>query len=1068
MKKRRKISLILVAILSLALFVQNIQAIRVVKAAEVPADEGAASLTVDPNLPGAASGNNAQAGTAQTDDDAAQKEAEEQASKEAASREAEEQASREAASREAEEQASKEAASREAEEQASKEAASREAEEQASREAASKEQASREASEAEKRRQEQEAERERQRQEALEKAAKENEEAQKKQQEDEAAKAAEELAAKKEEEASKAAEESRQEKEAVTYKLIANPGSFSFGEEPAGKDRTVYTLEITNGGSDEADFTFSYKNKTGAFTCNLSSGQTTGNAYHLTKNGVATFNVSMKNNLKAGSYKDELVFRIANEGASASPVRVSLKGSVSGATKQIKSVVVSPQNYKLTVGDKYKFTAAVKDSDGNEKGVSQDVSWEVRGARSSSTKISSDGVLSIASDESSTALVIYAFSKGSPSVYGTSNVTPQRGGFNVTVAADPKDGGSVTGGGAVVQGGSVTLTAIPDSNYAFVGWVRDGKVVSTATNYTISNVQGSFGVTARFDRRYVKVDLERNNSDGGKVSGGGRIRYGESTRITARANDGYVFTGWKEDGKIISKDASYKLKDLKEDRKIKGMFEKTSHTITLAASPAEGGSVAGGGTFAINQGTTVKATPNSGYSFVGWEVNGQIVNRNATVKIDKLEEDYKCTAIFIKTGVSTFTISAGVATTGGTISPIGKSVVTQGQNVTYTITPKAGFAVLAVAVDGIQVGPVSSYTFSNVQGDHTIAAAFLQTDAGRAKASAAGGQVQAAKVQKIEKTEANTATEDATVSIDDALSGEGGDDYVEEMEDLESIAIPTDEELGVTEEDGIYSQTAMILGVSQAEAESMAAAGNKTAVARAAFYAGALEANAENQYEPIDMNGVDYTNMTTEEIMQVSDDDIYPSYTNLTSVVENVMTTDDLMTLVEGGTENVSVSLTEMSNNDVAPADEKIMKNAVGQKPLQYFDLSMHKTVNGYTENIHELSDSMEVVIEIPDEIYKSGKKYCVLRVHDGELKVLPDLDDDPKTITFRTDRFSTYAIAQEVASTRQMVMYFTLGALIALVTGLTCVLILILNQARARRARRRARAEQRRREIQY
>jgi hypothetical protein len=183
-------------------------------------------------------------------------------------------------------------------------------------------------------------------------------------------------------------------------------------------------------------------------------------------------------------------------------------------------------------------------------------------------------------------------------------------------------------------------------------------------------------------------------------------------------------------------------------------------------------------------------------------------------------------------------------------------------------------------------------------------------------------------------------------------------------------------------------------------------------------------------------------------------------------VVEDMLSTDDMIVLVDGGNESIAVSLTRLNKEDVPPAAEKVMKkNAVGQKPLQYFDLSMLKTVNGSTENVHEIGDTMEVVIEIPDDIYKAGKTYSILRVHNGELKVLPDLDDNPKTITFRTDRFSSYAIAEEVASARQMVLWFSLGALIALLVGLTCFLILVMHQAKMRKARRRARAEQRARE---
>ena len=97
----------------------------------------------------------------------------------------------------------------------------------------------------------------------------------------------------------------------------------------------------------------------------------------------------------------------------------------------------------------------------------------------------------------------------------------------------------------------------------------------------------------------------------------------------------------------------------------------------------------------------------------------------------------------------------------------------------------------------------------------------------------------------------------------------------------------------------------------------------------------------------------------------------------------------------------------------------------------------------------------MEVVMEIPNEIYKSGKTYNVLRVHDGELSVLPDLDDDPKTITFRTDRLSSYAIAEQQATSKEIAVRFAIGALIALVVALISLVILLYTQVRSRRTAR-------------
>ena len=69
----------------------------------------------------------------------------------------------------------------------------------------------------------------------------------------------------------------------------------------------------------------------------------------------------------------------------------------------------------------------------------------------------------------------------------------------------------------------------------------------------------------------------------------------------------------------------------------------------------------------------------------------------------------------------TITSTAGA---GGSISPSGSTTVTAGGSQTYTITPDTGYHVADVLVDGVSQGPVTSYTFSNVTANHTIAATF--------------------------------------------------------------------------------------------------------------------------------------------------------------------------------------------------------------------------------------------------------------------------------------------------------------------------------------------------------
>lgn len=77
--------------------------------------------------------------------------------------------------------------------------------------------------------------------------------------------------------------------------------------------------------------------------------------------------------------------------------------------------------------------------------------------------------------------------------------------------------------------------------------------------------------------------------------------------------------------------------------------------------------------------------------------------------------------------VVTYYINAG-AGENGSISPSGRVAVPAGGSRTFTITADEGYVVADVLVDGVSVGPVGSYTFSNVRANHTISVIFRDAD----------------------------------------------------------------------------------------------------------------------------------------------------------------------------------------------------------------------------------------------------------------------------------------------------------------------------------------------------
>ena len=64
------------------------------------------------------------------------------------------------------------------------------------------------------------------------------------------------------------------------------------------------------------------------------------------------------------------------------------------------------------------------------------------------------------------------------------------------------------------------------------------------------------------------------------------------------------------------------------------------------------------------------------------------------------------------------------AGTGGTITP-DSAWALYNTSQAVTITPSAGKKIASVTVDGVSVGAVASYTFSNISAPHTIQATFL-------------------------------------------------------------------------------------------------------------------------------------------------------------------------------------------------------------------------------------------------------------------------------------------------------------------------------------------------------
>ena len=149
-------------------------------------------------------------------------------------------------------------------------------------------------------------------------------------------------------------------------------------------------------------------------------------------------------------------------------------------------------------------------------------------------------------------------------------------------------------------------------------------------------------------------------------------------------------------------------------------FTGVDYTITASASPSNGGTVSGAGTYQSGSTCTLTATPATGYSFVKWTKNGSQVSTSTSYSFT-VTENATYVAVF---SLNSYTISVSAnPTAGGTVS--GGGSYNYGSTCTLTATPATGYSFVKWTKNGSQVSTNASYSFT-VTESATYVAVFSQ------------------------------------------------------------------------------------------------------------------------------------------------------------------------------------------------------------------------------------------------------------------------------------------------------------------------------------------------------
>lgn len=730
------------------------------------------------------------------------------------------------------------------------------------------------------------------------------------------------------------------------------------------------------------------------------------------------FHMTANTSAPAGNYSGTLLVADQSDPGFANGLRIELSVTIQEAAPYVTSVKVIPGNVDVSSGSGIQFVADVQG--GNCP--SSAVSWSISGQNSANTRINGTGLMQIDQAETSKAITVTATSIVSPSVSGTARVNITNTDHTLSVIADPLEGGNVNGGGAVSHGGSMTVLAAPNISYEFVGWYVNGNQVSTQSKYTQGNITSDMTLVAKFKKTdcYVKVDA--NQHDAGVITSSQFVPTGGSLTLQATPKNGWAFVCWQENSKTISKDVKFTLSNITSNRTIVAVFERTAFDVTLAPSSTDCGKVTGAGSYKRGSNVKIKAEAYDGHVFKNWTLNGNEVSRDAEYIIKDIKQDYSLIANFEKKNAKTYTITAGVCTNDGVISPNGKSKVAQGASVLYTITPKPGFKILAVAVDGIQVGPVTSYTFSNVKADHSIAAAFTPIEVKPANND---------KKTDNSKNKNKQEEQEKQVVTDTVTPEELNDpDKQHIMDDIVDDSVIEEEYVNYDELEGVLQDINMTLE-DLSEARDYI---NGEEVMMKAVREGLLQVSVYDEFDMGSNTGA-------------SGDFIHnASFPNLSEVVDSMLSMQDAGDILSGNPVKINVNL--FNNSGYISEVEKSAIDTYVDKGMtvgNYFEIILLKSKDGNCETIEETNVGLKVCMTVPEDLRADGRNFTIVRSHmmpDGsfQMAMLKDEDDNPNTITFTTDKFSAYGIAYTGGASKDMSKIIVIA--LAAVAAVLCIVI--------------------------
>jgi uncharacterized repeat protein (TIGR02543 family) len=281
--------------------------------------------------------------------------------------------------------------------------------------------------------------------------------------------------------------------------------------------------------------------------------------------------------------------------------------------------------------------------------------------------------------------------------------------YTLTLLSEPEGIGAVLiGANNYLEGAEVNISASTVEGYTFIGWTGapdDLELLADAlamgTSFIMPDRNITFTASYELIPPTYTLSLATDPEGiGATLVGNGSYLENSEVTISTTAVLGYDFVGWTGEAEDIALlnnatalETTFDMPN--RDVALTASYQLIEYTLTVVIDPVGAGSVSGDGIYNMGDVVSLEATANTGYQFLNWLINGNVVSSGNPYIFNMPAENITITAFFIDENVEIYSVTllADPNDIGAILS--GDGTYIGGQNVNIAASTVTGYSFIA-------------------------------------------------------------------------------------------------------------------------------------------------------------------------------------------------------------------------------------------------------------------------------------------------------------------------------------------------------------------------------------